>query len=81
MNQDDPLIHRIACFLELGRLTINQDFTGIGRLDASQDLHQCAFACTIFPDDREDFALFERKTDFVKRTNTRKGFRKFVDLK
>ena len=56
------------------RFPFKRDASRVGRMDAGDDLHQCAFARAVFSNDRNDLARVEDGIDVVERVHPREVF-------
>jgi hypothetical protein len=73
MNDADAGGLRFARARERDRLAINEDFAGILRIDAGEDLHQRRFAGAVLAHQRMDFAGDQLEPDVVQRPDAGKA--------
>ena len=74
MNERDAEPHRVVDIVDLDRLAADQDFAGVGRIDAAEDLHERGFARSIFANERDDFTLADFQAYVVQRDHAGKAF-------
>ena len=64
-DQREPGAERLARVAESASDTIHEDASGVGLVDAGEDLDQRGFAGAVLADDRVDFARCELERDLV----------------
>src|SRR5205807_1745417 len=64
-DQCEPGAERLARVAESASDTIHEDASGVGLVDAGEDLDQRGFAGAVLADDRVDFARCELERDLV----------------
>jgi hypothetical protein len=51
MNERDAELHRVGDVVDFHRLAVNENFPGVGLMDAAEDFHQRGFARAVFAAD------------------------------
>ena len=74
MHHADAESDRVLGAAEAHPFAIDQNFSGVHRMEAVENLHQGAFARAIFAEQRVNFARLNRQIDVVVREHARKAF-------
>ena len=64
----------------MGFLPIDEDLSGISRIDAAQNFHERRLTGTVFPHNGMQLARFNLETDIGQRFNARKGLGKMFEM-
>ena len=72
MNYADSRFGGLRGQFKMHRFAIHSDFTGIGLINAGQNLDQRGFARAVFAQQRHHFALAKGKRNVSQRLNARK---------
>ena len=74
MDHPDVAGDGIVWAVDLNLLAVEQDFTFVGLVEAVEDLHQGALACTILPEQGVNLAGFHIEIDLIVRQHAGKAF-------
>ena len=81
MNQGDAVVKGRLYRVNANGLSVDQQLPRVWLLHAGQDLHQRAFAGSVFANQRQNFAVPERQVHMAECDDAWKPFRDITDLK
>ena len=74
MDDDDSRLLRVMRIVEFDFLSLEDDRSGILRIDAGQNLHESGFPGSVLAHQRMYLSALQRKIDMIQRVDTGEGF-------
>ncbi len=73
VHHADPCAQRVARSSEVDRGVVDDDLARVGLVQAEQDVHECALAGTVLPEEGVDLPFFDDQVDVVVRDERTEG--------